>query len=852
VIRAVRLLNLRRLRRQPVRALITVVAVAAGTSLAVSVVIVIGSVDGSLRDFGRRVSGPAALRIVGATTTAGVDEGLLPTVERTPGVAAAVPMVQAVTWADPLDLTNPHSALGRRHESRLVLALGVDCRVEQLVGKLGCDPAALVGAPLSAPPILSPRMAADLGPDGVVRTNTGPLRVAGGPAVPQLERLNGGRVALFGMPAAQQLFSRVHRYDVIYVQPAPGTSVAELRTRLQRAVGAWNGVLGATDPPPQTLAVLTAFLPLFSLLSLFSLGVGVLLVYNAVVLSIEERRRAMAVTAALGGTARVVVGGALLEAGLLGVFGGLLGTVGGWLVAHPITASLSGFTRHVAGIPLTVHLRPGVVVLGALLGSTVALAAAAVPTRRAMRMDVAAELSARGLRAEAAPRLRTRRMLIAGVVAILGLFGCWLSQRDGGLEMWQASVGPLAFLVVTFGTTVVIGTAAPLVVSGWLARTRRAHAPVRLALANLVRDPGRARVMAMAIGSAVSVAIITASFSKSVEKAVIDGQRPEARQRVRAATTAIDTPATIETKMPPPLLAELARFPGVARVDRGAVVVAGHRSEELIGVVGQEHPYIGARVLRGTATLAGLGRGEVLVGPNLARRLHLRPGDQLQLPTPTGFVSVPVMAVWESGNFGGNEAFMTMATLERLYGPQPSGEVAVLPVPGVGPAELAGRLERAHLSPYFGVNTSDEVARNIADQAGRQMAPFWAIQRGLLVVVFVAVLSTLLLVGVQRKRELGLLSAVGMQPGDLARMILAEGGTIALVGVGLGTLGAIGEMAGMLMVLPLLIGFRDPFVLDVPAAVVNGTAVVVLVLLASSLPAWRTSRLQVVEALQYE
>jgi putative ABC transport system permease protein len=133
-----------------------------------------------------------------------------------------------------------------------------------------------------------------------------------------------------------------------------------------------------------------------------------------------------------------------------------------------------------------------------------------------------------------------------------------------------------------------------------------------------------------------------------------------------------------------------------------------------------------------------------------------------------------------------------------------------------------------------------------------QLAPFWALQRGLLVVAFVAVLSTLLLVGVQRWRELGLLAAVGMRPSELFRMVMSEAAVVAVVGVVLGIVLAVGQFESSRQVIPIFIGYKDPFRLAGGSLLVYGPLVVFVVLVAAALPAWRTSRLEVVESLRYE
>src|SRR5207302_869799 len=151
---------------------------------------------------------------------------------------------------------------------------------------------------------------------------------------------NRGNVAIFPLPVAQRLFARPHRLDAIYIRPSPGTDVRELKGRLERVVGGWNGVLASTDPPPGATVVLNGFLPLFGMLSIFGIGVAVVLVYDTVALSVEERRRDLAVVAALGGQARTVIGGTVAEAAVLGVVGGVAGAFGALLLARSILKTL--------------------------------------------------------------------------------------------------------------------------------------------------------------------------------------------------------------------------------------------------------------------------------------------------------------------------------------------------------------------------------------------------------------------------------------------------------------------------------------------------------------------------------
>src|SRR5439155_18667980 len=253
-----------------------------------------------------------------------------------------------------------------------------------IVGSFGCTADTLAAASVdTAVPFVSDELASTLGGGAVLRTDTGRISLDSAPRLPGLASLNGGRAVVMPIARAQVLFDRPGRLDAVYVQPQPGVDLAALQLRLEQAVGPVNGVLGADDPAPVIGVLLITFVPLFSLIAILGLAIGAVLVYNTVSLSVEERRRQLAIVGALGGTSRVLVGGTLAEASVLGLVGGILGAFGGILVAHPITSGLSDFTQKASGIPLDVHAPTSVFVIAAALGIGVSVFAALRPARRA-------------------------------------------------------------------------------------------------------------------------------------------------------------------------------------------------------------------------------------------------------------------------------------------------------------------------------------------------------------------------------------------------------------------------------------------------------------------------------------
>ena len=832
---ALRILNLRQLRQHPLRAVLAVVAVLAGTSLGLSVLIVTQSLSASVVRYSRAVAGPAPLRVIGADTSGGLEESVVGRVAATPGVSFAVPMVQAVSAVQQAPTLAAHR--------RIVAVLGVDCRVQDLVGPFGCQDPAL----RSSPTVVSADLSGWMGGRADLLTSSGPVPLAGALTLPQLDRLNQGRVVVLPLARAQALYDRPGRIDVISVGARPGTPLPALRSRLSAVVGPQNAVLGASDPPPQALAGTQALISLLSLMAILAAGISAVLIYNVLSLSLEERRRHNAVVAALGAPVTVMVAGPLVEAGLIGAAGGLLGAGGGAVVAGAMARTLSGATESAVGVPVTVHVSVLTFLVGMLFGALVAVGAALRPVRRSLRIDVSAELSGRDLSAEAAPATLVRRLLAPAVALGVAVTGCWASQTHGGLEAWQPTMATTSFLLLTLAAVLTSAAAAP-----WLVRAARrwAAGPLsRLGLANLARHPGRTGVMAVAVSATVGVAFITASWSRSVHDAIL---RSSATFDPTGVVVHMPRNGDVSGGFPAGTEARLAAVPGVARIDHSAGVLTGHTTTDLVGVVGVDRLPAAYDLLQGSASPAAFFRGEALVGPGIARTRHLRAGSLVTVDAPGGPVRLPVEGVWSDGDWTGNNVTVPLPLLQRFWGPVPIGSVVAVPAPGVSPANLTWRIMVAGLSPEVAVTSPDAAVAQTSRAVNAQLQPFWVLQRALMLVAFVAVLSTLLLAGVQRRREMAMLAAVGLRPSDLGGMVLAEGALVAAVGVVLGALFGVVGLYGMIETGPIVIGYRDPFRMAPTAFITYALVAAALVLAASALPSWRARRLPILDALRYE
>jgi putative ABC transport system permease protein len=127
-----------------------------------------------------------------------------------------------------------------------------------------------------------------------------------------------------------------------------------------------------------------------------------------------------------------------------------------------------------------------------------------------------------------------------------------------------------------------------------------------------------------------------------------------------------------------------------------------------------------------------------------------------------------------------------------------------------------------------------------------------AIQLAALIVAALAIANTMFITVLERKWELGLQRAVGMDGGSVARALLTEAGAIGLIG-GIGSW-VVGLAIGLLMVsemqhaYAISLPFQIPFDLMALTLGVGGT----IALVAGAYPSRTALRMPIVEALRYE
>ncbi|HEX4818742.1 MAG TPA: ABC transporter permease [Acidimicrobiales bacterium] len=838
---ALRLMHLRQLRRQPVRVALAVLAIAAGVTLTVAVLVARSSLDKSFDAYNTSIGGNATMRVVSRYEHGGIDMSTLDAVEHVEGVQSAVPLVLTVTQVN-----------NRHGHDVLVAVLGADCRAQTIFGSFGCDPNAVAAAKDTDPPLVGTALRDAAGPAGVLRTDVGDRPLDHAVVSHDLDQLNGGLVAVYPLPVSQTLFFRPNGLDTIYIVPKPGTSATAVKAALSSAVGPANKVLDATDSSNAVSYVSNQLLPLMLLLSLFGLVVGGQLVFNTMTLSLEERRRELAIEAAIGGTPRMVTFGVLAEAAILGAAGGVLGIFMGLVAARPFVDNLSTYAEQQAGLHLGVHATASSFLVGIAIGLIASVGAALIPARRAARLDIAGELVDRSRRHDGSATVSVWRTGIYATLCVVGLVIAWRGSRDGGMEPWQPTALYVAVLVIWFASFRLAPAIVPLLVRMIEKLRVFQRGPARVAVSNILPEGRRTGVVVTAVGIAVGLAFTLSGVFPGMQKGAGTLANADAAGRLTVLTLTPNNTGAIDAKVSPTTQAAIAQLPGVARVDRYYWLGMDYPGVGPVGLSAYEGTPPDFDVFKGVDGATAIARGEVMVGPGLARALDLRPGSQLQLPGRSGPVSMVVGGIWDSPDNLGRSIVMPIALRDQLIGPRPVSGLFVTPAPGVSLAALERTILDAHLADNLKVWDTKQLTAEFAESFKTFLDPFWLLARGMLVVAFIATTSTLLLAAVQRRAEHGLLAAVGMPPGDLGRMVLVEAGLFGALGTFSGFVGGVLGLAGFSLASGVLTGLTIPFSLHFAPLFLYGALATVCVLIGAAVPAWRTSQLDPVVALRYE
>ncbi|MFN7924912.1 MAG: FtsX-like permease family protein [Bryobacteraceae bacterium] len=756
-------LILRPLRNEPVRTTLNVLAVALGVAVVIAIDLAGDAAAGSFRSSMDTLAGKASFEIVGA---GGIDEKIL-------GKLAAIPMpLRFVPRIESFAL------IGDREANMPLIGLDLFALDEPPQGAGEAEPEA-IGDLRSIWVSGVPGAAAGGKLRLSINGRATEYKVRG--TLPAAEP-----VVLMDIAAAQTALARPGLVDRIEVHVPDGI---DAREEIEKALPPGVELRSYGSKTEENRKMLNAFRWNLRVLSYISLVVGAFLIYNTIAVSVVRRRAEVGVLRALGATRMQVRLAFLVEAGMFGLAGAVLGLALGRLMAEGAVRMLGRTVQslYVSSAPGAIDITWITVAQAFAIAFGATLLSAWGPAHEASQV-APVEAMARGYReVQARARLGldlTIAIVLSGTAYWLTTLAPWQGRPMGGYAACLLLIAAAAFLIPA------MVQAASRVLAGFA--TLLLRAPGRLATRGIAAALPRTSVLVAALATAVammvSVGIMVGSFRETVNLWMESQLRADLYLRPAGGGGAGKYPV-----MPVALADAIAKLQGVRAVDRFRIY---------------EISYGGLPALFGggeTSVIEGNGRMEFLSGQNREEILKKLPtgdfsivsepfankhlveaGDRIEISLATGKKSFEVLGVYYDYS---NERGYVIVDRKTLLRHLPDTAISNMAVYVDDPSSVDAVRERIAKTAagqdvlvFSNANLREEALR-IFD---RTFAITWALEAVAVVVAVLGIAGALVTLVIDRRREMGLLRFLGASPGQVRSLVLTESGLLGLLSIAAG------------------------------------------------------------------
>ncbi|MFF7634849.1 ABC transporter permease [Kitasatospora sp. NPDC008050] len=651
----------------------------------------------------------------------------------------------------------------------------------------------------------------------------------------------GGSLAAFDTATAQHLYLTQGQFNQIDVRAKPGTDDRKLLDQVRQLLpsgGDFTAQTGAALAAEQDRQItestkgLSASLLVFAGISLF---VGVFIIANTFSMLVAQRTKELALLRAIGASRKQITRSVLVEAllvGLLAATGGLAAGVG---IAAGLRAILNGPGQaDLPDGPLIVTASTVASVL--LVGVLVTVLAAWLPARRAARIAPVAAMS------NGDQPATQKSLLIRNTIgALIGAAGSGLLVLGAGShDTDTVGLGAGALLIGVFILTPLLSRPLIALLAPLLQRIY--GSPAKLARENALRNPRRTAATASALTIGVTLITALTVVGASVNRAVD-----------RAAGTDLKADYAVAmqnyAQLAPEVASQIAATPGVSAssVLRQVPVAVGDQDRWITGV---NPDAIGAlaTLTQVAGSLDALTKGQLLVDRSTAAGERLSVGDSFTGSYPDGSTGTFTVG----GIVADNSVVNGLLAPDALLAPHSAGQgpdrVLVKGAHGADPALRQALQDATGGNPLISIKDQADLKKENRQMLSAALNIMYGLLGMSVVIAVLGVVNTMAMAVFERRREIGMLRAVGLDRRGVRRMVRLESLLIALLGGLLGV--GLGILTGWAGNRTIAGSFKDLTTVVPPLPMLGFVAAAAVVgLLAALWPARRASRLDVLDSI---
>jgi putative ABC transport system permease protein len=853
MLRTLWFITLKQWRVHKLRVALTVLGIALGVSVFFAIRTTNATLLDSLKLTVEKLAGKATLQITSGES--GFPEEILDKVRATPGVAIAEPVIEVVA----------HTTF---EDQGTLLILGVDTASDQKLRDYQfdrsnvnvMDPLVFVAQPDS---ILISRAFGDrhglkVGDKFSLYTSRGrkDFTVRGTFKPEGIGQVFGGNIAVMDIYSAQFVFNRGHNFDRIDLMNDPSETIEAVQKRLHETLPS-----GLDIAQPETRGqglenTVAAMREGMLITSFVALLVGLYIIFNSFLINVNQRWKEIGVLRAIGLESRNVTLMFLGEALVMGVMGSLVGIVGGYYLASAAGGLMGSAVASVYGLvstPERAIFSWNFALTSLLLGVAASLVGAWMPARAAAKLDPTMALH--NIETRHTEAVLGRLRMFAGILLIvLGLLMVRWSPSVVGI---QAQFIYAALILA--GLTVLL----PKFVQ-WTARALRppmnsfAGSEGALAVDAMIQAPRRSSATVGALMIGLMFVFSTGAFIQSYEgvmdrwmKRMLNADLIVASSQLLRSPTyhfSEELGAKIN-QLPDVKIAENVRYTMIPYGNDSAALMA-YQMKDFMDRAGYAVDVGNEKIARQKMPL---GEG-VLLSRNFSVRFHVGVGDTLRLETPSGPLERPVLGLMDDYRSEKGTIFLDRALYKQYWKDDNVDFIDITLKPGADPLAVKQQIERLTANQERAFVYTNAEFRGWVFGLIHQFFLMNNIQ--LVVAILVATLgivNTLIISVSERRREIGIIRAIGGLRSQIRKMVLLEAVAISIVGVLTGALASLFNTYFMVHTVGMaLAGYTVPFFYPWKMIVVTLPVVMVISLIAGWWPAKRAAEVRVIEAIGYE
>ncbi|MDQ7785587.1 MAG: FtsX-like permease family protein [Desulfomonilaceae bacterium] len=594
-------------------------------------------------------------------------------------------------------------------------------------------------------------------------------RIAG--SIPASGLSGGDTIAVLDISAAQEIFGKEGYLDRIDL-------IAESNTdRLLDIMPLGLHLTDSNERKSTLQGMLYSFQLNLAAMSLLALFVGTFLIYNFSMFSVLSRREDLSLLLTLGADRAGLVGAFLTESVLLGAAGSLLGIALGFLVAwfsiDRVSSTISELYFHISveSVGLTVP----VVLRGIGVGFLATIVGTGLPA-----LEVAVTPPVIGIKRQS---IEDRAHGLKGLLTLAGvsLFGLAL------VAAWASRFSIFWGFASAFAVTFAFALFTPSILSqfthhagSWFKRflgSLEAFLAARTIRASLSRTSIATAALAVALSMTIGVDTMIHGFRQSVD-AWLEGSL-QGDLYISPATTKWAHP------LPDELIEMLRQDPRVEAVERYSTygVRLKGKPARLRVVDGSvlKHRSRFTFLQGERSAWDKMEQGGVFISESLGYHFDLGVGDAIELATPLGKRSFPIVAMVRDYSSEQGTIQMDRQIYEEIWKDRKVQSVALFLKPGVSPDEVRRSVAQRVPGLDRTISSNTQMRSDILVIFDKTFAPTATLKGVSLLVALLGIATALTAILMERSREMTVLSYLGLTPAELGKMNVYQALVMGLV-----------------------------------------------------------------------